>query len=246
MKTLVFFLGLIFSFSPIYCEKEVKYEITYLELFIPPASPEFSFEGLDAVPLALKEKLKSGSLDKQYGTNNIYVLEHISNKSFYELKETFMANIYGERLDSSETKTRNASPHYKDFNLSYGYVETNDKSKALKYELGANLKWAINENFSKEIFGYTCYKANSIVIKGKREIEVEAWFTEDIPISNGPGFYHGLPGLILELREGNKKIVVNDITISLVRDTINTIQFPKERPLVKDKKEWQRINKKDM
>jgi len=44
--------------------------------------------------------------------------------------------------------------------------------------------------------------------------ETVAWFTPQIPISNGPGKYHGLPGLILELNEGNTVILCSKIEIN--------------------------------
>lgn len=37
------------------------------------------------------------------------------------------------------------------------------------------------------------------MIEIPKEIEVTAWFTPQIPVSNGPGEYAGLPGLIMEL-----------------------------------------------
>ena len=30
-----------------------------------------------------------------------------------------------------------------------------------------------------------------------RDVEVVAWFTPEIPVSSGPSWYQGLPGLIL-------------------------------------------------
>lgn len=48
-------------------------------------------------------------------------------------------------------------------------------------------------------------------------IEVEAWYTPQIPVSHGPGEFWGLPGLILEVSTGNtttlcSKIVLNPQT----------------------------------
>ncbi|NKI25643.1 GLPGLI family protein [Arenibacter sp. 6A1] len=48
----------------------------------------------------------------------------------------------------------------------------------------------------------------------EKEIEVEAWYTLEIPINQGPGEYWGLPGLILEINDDTTnlqciKIVLN-------------------------------------
>ena len=45
-------------------------------------------------------------------------------------------------------------------------------------------------------------------------ITVTAWYTLDIPVSNGPGDYWGLPGLILEIDEGDTKILCTKIVIN--------------------------------
>ncbi|SHJ21776.1 GLPGLI family protein [Arenibacter nanhaiticus] len=52
----------------------------------------------------------------------------------------------------------------------------------------------------------------------EKEIEVEAWYTLEIPINQGPGEYWGLPGLILE---------INDDTTNL--QCIKLVLNPKEK-----------------
>ncbi len=37
--------------------------------------------------------------------------------------------------------------------------------------------------------------------KKMRDVEVVAWFTPEIPVSSGPSWYQGLPGLILEVSD---------------------------------------------
>jgi len=72
---------------------------------------------------------------------------------------------------------------------------------------------------TKTIKGYVCKLArfptnsdnNSIANfrhgldkkNGPHQGEVNVWYTEEIPISNGPDLYWGLPGLILEADAGN-------------------------------------------
>jgi GLPGLI family protein len=50
--------------------------------------------------------------------------------------------------------------------------------------------------------------------KEPKDKVVTAWYTPDIPVSFGPMNYHGLPGLILELSDGEKIVLCNKITIS--------------------------------
>ncbi|MBD5379256.1 MAG: GLPGLI family protein [Bacteroides sp.] len=54
-------------------------------------------------------------------------------------------------------------------------------------------EWTITDSV-KTIIGYECFKATTD-FKGRQWI---AWFTPEIPISDGPWKLHGLPGLILE------------------------------------------------
>ena len=83
---------------------------------------------------------------------------------------------------------------------------------------------------TKSIGKYTCYKAtytreeertnmsleNGEVTEKKEKVDVvtTAWYTPQIPVSNGPGDYNGLPGLILEVREGNRTVICSEIVMN--------------------------------
>lgn len=83
---------------------------------------------------------------------------------------------------------------------------------------------------TKNIGKYTCYQAvydrevenmKMENVNGefketttKEMRKTTAWYTTDIPISNGPGNYGGLPGLILEINDGNSVIVCTEIVIN--------------------------------
>lgn len=58
------------------------------------------------------------------------------------------------------------------------------------------LKWEIIPG-TKEVFGYKAQKAE-VSFEGRDYI---AWFTEKIPISEGPYKFQGLPGLIIKIRD---------------------------------------------
>lgn len=67
------------------------------------------------------------------------------------------------------------------------------------YPLDKKINWVI-ENETKGIQGYICKKATT---KYGHKI-VSAWFTEEIPILEGPYTFKGLPGLVLEAYDSKK------------------------------------------
>jgi GLPGLI family protein len=83
---------------------------------------------------------------------------------------------------------------------------------------------------TKNIGIYTCYKATYTRQEDRMSMSVEdgevkesskkvdvvttAWYTPKIAVSNGPGEYTGLPGLILEIKEGNQTIVCSEIIMN--------------------------------
>jgi GLPGLI family protein len=92
-----------------------------------------------------------------------------------------------------------------------------------------NYQWQLTSE-TKNIGNYTCYKATftqevenrtmtvengeTKQIKKSETIMTTAWYTPQIPISNGPTFYHGLPGLILEINDGTTTIVCTEIVLN--------------------------------
>lgn len=62
------------------------------------------------------------------------------------------------------------------------------------YNDDAILNWELHQE-KKNIAGFTCQKA-TVKAFGKNFI---AWFTSEIPISDGPYKFRGLPGLIVEI-----------------------------------------------
>lgn len=62
-----------------------------------------------------------------------------------------------------------------------------------------NIGWKIGKE-TKEIMGYTCTKATA----NHRGRDWTAWFANDIPVSQGPLYFGGLPGLIMELSDSEE------------------------------------------
>lgn len=90
--------------------------------------------------------------------------------------------------------------------------------------------WEIT-NETKEIHGYTCYKAITPIKINGEEIDenLEAWFTPEIPFRYGPMEIYGLPGLILEVRQ--KNFIYYAAEIELYKKESN-IKKPKRKPIL--------------
>ena len=96
-----------------------------------------------------------------------------------------------------------------------------------------NIEWTL-ENETKNIGEYTCYKAtfseevevveSGMSINGDKDLSepetrtetrvTTAWYTPQIPVNNGPGRYQGLPGLILEINDGQQTIICSKIVMN--------------------------------
>ena len=111
------------------------------------------------------------------------------------------------------------------------YVNKTDimgKAFLIKDDL-KNLDWELTSE-TKNIGTYTCYKATYSVEAEKTSMKMAdnqlkqtkekytktttAWFTMQIPVSNGPENYGGLPGLILEINDGKLTIVCTEIILN--------------------------------
>lgn len=89
-----------------------------------------------------------------------------------------------------------------------------------------NPKWQLKGE-TKNIGEYTCFKAENkreVTIKTlsesgeitteKKPLITTVWYTPQIPVSNGPADFQGLPGLILEVNDGNLTLVCAKIILS--------------------------------
>lgn len=116
-------------------------------------------------------------------------------------------------------------------------------------------EWKL-ESETKKIGNYTCYKATakrmmrrvqtmSISVNEEKEEEettepeeeeviITAWYTPEIAVSNGPGNYWGLPGLILEINDGVQNILCAKIVLNPKKKT--DIKEPTKGKVVTEEK----------
>ncbi|PWG04068.1 GLPGLI family protein [Polaribacter aquimarinus] len=119
-----------------------------------------------------------------------------------------------------------------------------------------NFDWKLTSE-TKNIGEYTCYKAtfeNEVtntkvsMVNGELKEQTEqvkvvtnAWYTPQVPISNGPKDYYGLPGLILEINDGTNTIVCTEIVID--PSQTKEIKEPVKGKIV-SQREYQEISRK--
>lgn len=136
-----------------------------------------------------------------------------------------------------------------------------DEMKTPKWELGSD---------TKQIGNYTCFKAtllkdvdpsdwknmrrrdddkkkedadkDSKEVEKPQQIEVVAWYTPQIPVSNGPEDYWGLPGLILEINSGRTTILCTEIVMNPSEK--DAIEAPKKGKKITREKYIETVEKK--
>ena len=111
----------------------------------------------------------------------------------------------------------------------------------------APLKWKLTKE-SKKIGDYTAYKAtleqpvkkqqdnDGIIIYAQaKTLQVEAWYTPDIPVPTGPEEYWGLPGLILQFDNGTKTYLCTKVVLN-----------PEKGVRIKKPRRGKKINEKQL
>lgn len=77
-------------------------------------------------------------------------------------------------------------------------------------------EWQLEKDSSKTIIGYVCLKAATF-FRGRN---YTAWYTPDIPISESPWKFRGLPGLILQIQDDKKEYVFECVGLEKPRNSV--------------------------
>lgn len=104
-----------------------------------------------------------------------------------------------------KTVTLKNYPQKKDYTFQI-HVTPREKHR---YTDPVQISWTLDDG-TKEIAGYSCKRA-SCSFRGR---EYAAWYTTEIPLSEGPYVFDGLPGLILEISDtqGHYLFTINGMT----------------------------------
>ena len=192
-----------------------------------------------------------------------FILEFDKTKSVYKQEESLAAPKVSSgfnqvRVVQFGSGSGKGSIYYKDTQEKRYTNQTEIMGKVflIKDEL-PKYEWEMSTD-TKNIGQYTCYKAtyskevenkNISFINGETKEEIvketvvtTAWYTLQVPISNGPMNYQGLPGLILEINDGKNLIVCTEIIIN--PSEVIKIEEPKKGKVVSQKKYDEIQNKK--
>jgi GLPGLI family protein len=170
-----------------------------------------------------QQKLYNEQLKKQF--QKTFMLSFSKEESLYKQEEALAKpNPMGNAAQI--VFSSNTDVLYKNLKTQT-YVEQTDilsKSFLIKDSI-KDIAWQL-ENETKNIGNYTCFKATYAYQHPIRDFEndkdslrfesrkVSAWYTPQIPVSNGPELYQGLPGLILEINDGKQTIICSKIQIN--------------------------------
>lgn len=176
----------------------------------------------------MEEILKDDKITEDVGSylrmtfnNQIRTLPYLFYQMEFNSKESLFKKIESMTTDSGFDLNRTARGvgvdgiYYHSLNEDKSYHETSRAgSDIFVMHTISDLDWKIT-NETKTIQGYVCYKATAEFIPdfGKGEVAT-AWFAKDIPFQFGPAFYAGLPGLILEVKQGYYTFYADDINLS--------------------------------
>ncbi|CAL2102110.1 Ribonuclease Z [Tenacibaculum sp. 190130A14a] len=169
-----------------------------------------------------------------------YVLNFNANESLYKEEER-LGNPNGDRGGRFQSMMSSFSNGVQYKNVKEKELleskEFFGKNFLIEEKLD-DLKWEMTGE-TKQIGQYTCLKATVVkkvedldfrrfrprrnrnneegkeeTPEVKKEVLVTAWYTPQIPVSNGPGEYGGLPGLILELNAGKTTVLCSEIVLN--------------------------------
>ncbi|SHL59022.1 GLPGLI family protein [Flavobacterium xanthum] len=125
--------------------------------------------------------------------------------------DTTYIEKYGEKYETTSSVSRPTSlAYYKNLERKkYKVVATqNDQDFNLKETL-PSLNWKLIDE-SKTINGYACKKAITTNTAFNSNQSIVAWYTDSIPVNDGPNHYQGLPGFIIQIEIDNNSISTFD------------------------------------
>ena len=183
------------------------------------------------IEVGYETKLISDSLNRDKVTVMDFTLIANNSQSLYYNKEAkdFYDHLLGKKKPTQENvivTSAGSVPKYPKYN---GSVFKDNEKVIVSLPVGKyifnfdepKLKWEILQE-TKNIKNFKCQLAKTIADNGDTFF---AWFTNDIPINEGPFRFKGLTGLILEVYNKNKTITITALDIKKSNEIIEPIHY---------------------
>lgn len=149
----------------------------------------------------------------------------MSLESVKETYDPFLTNLLKSGLlDYQQTL-------YQDFSksVSKSTFELGGSSVLIQDSL-LQVKWKITNEY-RNIAGYDCRRANGVTLDS---VYVVAFYTDQIPLSAGPGTVHGLPGMILGLVVPEQHFNIYATDVKFASPEIKTVAVRKrDQPMTR-------------
>lgn len=142
-------------------------------------------------------------------------LDFKDNESQFYVDEEIDLGLSNEKGYKATIKSFNW--YYKNDVSKISIEKINSDGIYLVHSNSKDILWEITKD-KKKIGNFICYKATSTVLdytvtKGVFKKHIEAWFSPDVTVSLGPKNFGGLPGLIMELKDGKLIYYVKSIDL---------------------------------
>jgi|GEM_PF-1317156 len=149
---------------------------------------------------------------------SIYEMDHSDIFPFTSDDRIRKNSVDKDDINTISLKTKRNEFVYKNYKKNEMYYIHNISMEDfnIKSSLDTIMSWTITEE-TKTILGYTCYKA-ATEYGGKYFI---AYFTREIPINNGPWRFHGLPGLILEIKSSDETFILEAKSLEINEEPLD-------------------------
>lgn len=186
-----------------------------------------------------------------------YTLNFNSEESIYTEVEKLDAPAPANNSGMSIVIAGNTDVLYRNVksNLLVRETEIMGKEFLIK-DVPEKIDWKL-EKETKNIGEYTCFKAtfteeiteqtfnsgSDSIVDVTRSRTTTAWYTMDIPVRHGPGTYWGLPGLVLEVSDGDQTILCSKIVLNPKKEV--KIEAPTKGKVV-TRDEYEEIMEKKM
>ena len=132
------------------------------------------------------------------------------------IKKSTTKDEFGNTLKKESIVNTYSEVIYKDLNSKQMISQVNFSGNTYLIEENTiDIKWEISKE-KEQIGDFLCQKATAFI----NNDFVEAWFTTEIPIPNGPSVYSNLPGLIIQVKYGKRVMTATKIAYDIKTNDI--------------------------